>query len=116
MHLYRNAVAYVTGAEIMRRDRSWMRQDNLNDSVLHLFGQRLLEQFVDAGLYKVVRDLHNKQADNKSGYRVEDSPCRPEEYCATDADQCAYRRESIASMMPCIGNDNLRSCLNFLEK
>ena len=101
-------VADAARAQVMGRGYAGIREDYLVDAVLYFSGQRFLQQLVHRGHQELDRHLHDEEADNDGGYRVEHPPAVAQQDGAADAHSGTDGRKSVAAMVPGVGHNSLR--------
>lgn len=74
MGLDSNAVADTTGTQVVRLMHIFKRLDNLHYFLFGFSWEGTFGQFTDTRLKQLISYLHQHQAYDDGGYRVEDSP------------------------------------------
>ena len=76
--------------------------------VLDVLGQALLEQLTGGVAHQSVGRAYDEQAHDGGSYRVEHRPLLTQNDCSADTYCGTYRREGVAAVVPCVGNEHLR--------
>ena len=104
MHLYGNAIADAARAEIVHHADLIVLTHYFLYLVLRLLRKAAVRQLVHGFREHAPCRLHNEEADDDGGQRVEHSPFLAKNDGATDAHRSADGRKGVAAMMPGIGH------------
>ena len=106
MDLYLIQPAGSTNPQIVCVKDALNTQGAIFDAIQDILGRGCVNEFSQGFSYYFQADFQDKEGDNQGGDGVENVPCGMNKR-AGYAKKDGYRRKSIGSMMPRIGNDQI---------
>src|SRR5574344_1349783 len=111
VHLDGYMTAYTACTQMVHLARHGFACHYRLNLAFHLSRQTLFEQFASRLLGELPCRAYDEHAHYNSRYGVEHCPFLTKQYGSANAHCRTNRREGIAAVVPCVGNDSLRLAL-----